>query len=392
MNPNQTDAYKYLGQAQQARKAGDKKLARQYAEQAARLAPELEDTWLMLAALASPRASVVFMEKALQINPTSERVLQGMHWAVERLKKEPPQKSIVAYPAKEAAAETDVKPAKSLVIPLLTIFLTLMCVSIFIFGLSMLPSIAKAASNIISHNTPAYAIVNNIAKATPNGDVTALPTPVPTITDSPTDADSFPTVAATETRVDEIPTLTDSLPISDTATPEVNPTSTPFPTSAPTAAPTHDPASDGPTPTALPTDTAEPLPTAYIPPTPGPAGSSNNGRWIDVDLTHQAVYAYEGSTLVNSFIVSTGTWQHPTVTGQYHIYIKYLYKDMTGPGYSLPNVPYTMFFYQGYAIHGTYWHSNFGTPMSHGCVNLSIPDSEWMYNFASVGTLVNVHY
>jgi lipoprotein-anchoring transpeptidase ErfK/SrfK len=65
---------------------------------------------------------------------------------------------------------------------------------------------------------------------------------------------------------------------------------------------------------------------------------------------------------------------------------------MSGPGYSLPDVPFTMFFYQGYAIHGTYWHNNFGTPMSHGCVNLTIPDAEWIYNWSSVGTLVNVHY
>ena len=65
---------------------------------------------------------------------------------------------------------------------------------------------------------------------------------------------------------------------------------------------------------------------------------------------------------------------------------------MAGPGYYLPNVPYTMYFYQGYGLHGTYWHHNFGTPMSHGCVNLATPDAEWLYNWASVGTLVNVHY
>ncbi|MGE5251028.1 MAG: L,D-transpeptidase, partial [Bacteroidota bacterium] len=58
----------------------------------------------------------------------------------------------------------------------------------------------------------------------------------------------------------------------------------------------------------------------------------------------------------------------------------------------LPNVPYTMYFYKGYGLHGTYWHNNFGTPMSHGCVNLRIEDSKWLYNFASVGTTVNVHY
>ena len=64
---------------------------------------------------------------------------------------------------------------------------------------------------------------------------------------------------------------------------------------------------------------------------------------------------------------------------------------MTGPGYYLPGVPYTMYFYKGYALHGTYWHDNFGTPMSHGCVNLETNDAEWLYEFASVGTLVNVH-
>lgn len=47
---------------------------------------------------------------------------------------------------------------------------------------------------------------------------------------------------------------------------------------------------------------------------------------------------------------------------------------MTGPGYDLPNVPYTMYFYQGYGLHGTYWHNNFGTPMSHGCVNMPTPE------------------
>ena len=115
-------------------------------------------------------------------------------------------------------------------------------------------------------------------------------------------------------------------------------------------------------------------------------------RWIDVNLTNQMVYAYEGNAIVNSFLVSTGLPETPTVTGRYRIYIKYRYKDLSGPGYYLPDVPYTMFFYEGYALHGTYWHNNFGRPMSRGCVNLSIPDSEWLYNFASVGTLVNVHY
>ena len=85
-------------------------------------------------------------------------------------------------------------------------------------------------------------------------------------------------------------------------------------------------------------------------------------------------------------------FQFPTVTGQYHIYMKFVSTTYGGDGYYLPDVPYTMYFYKGYGIHGTYWHNNFGHPMSHGCVNMYTPDAEWMFYWASVGTLVNVHY
>ena len=110
-----------------------------------------------------------------------------------------------------------------------------------------------------------------------------------------------------------------------------------------------------------------------------------------MDLSSQSAYAYVGDQLVNSFIVSTGTWLHPTVIGEFRIYVKYRYADMSGPGYYLPNVPYVMYFYKDYGLHGTYWHHNFGTPMSHGCVNFKTEDAGWIFNWASVGTVVNVH-
>lgn len=103
------------------------------------------------------------------------------------------------------------------------------------------------------------------------------------------------------------------------------------------------------------------------------------------------LYAFDGDTLVKSFLVSTGTAAHPTVIGQFHVYVKYRYTLMTGPGYYLPDVPYTMYFYDGYGIHGTYWHDNFGHPMSHGCINMRTSEAGWLYEWASVGTLVNVH-
>jgi lipoprotein-anchoring transpeptidase ErfK/SrfK len=115
------------------------------------------------------------------------------------------------------------------------------------------------------------------------------------------------------------------------------------------------------------------------------------GRWIDVDLTRQLVTAYEGATPVRTVTVSTGLPATPTPIGQFRIWIKLRYDDMEGPGYYLRDVPYTMYFHRGYGLHGTYWHSNFGHPMSHGCVNLPTPEAEWLFHWAEVGTLVNVH-
>jgi len=126
------------------------------------------------------------------------------------------------------------------------------------------------------------------------------------------------------------------------------------------------------------------------PPSPSPAPTS--GRWIDVDLSAQRLTAYEESTPVRSTLVSTGLSRTPTPTGRYRIYVKYLSDDMSGPGYYLPNVPYTMYFYRNYSLHGTYWHSNFGHPMSHGCINLPTSEAQWLFSWASVGTVVNIHY
>ena len=72
------------------------------------------------------------------------------------------------------------------------------------------------------------------------------------------------------------------------------------------------------------------------------------------------------------------------------MYVKYIEDDMSGPDYFLPQVPYTMYFFQGYGIHGTYWHNSFGRPMSHGCVNLPVSEAQWFFNWAEVGTPVRV--
>lgn len=116
--------------------------------------------------------------------------------------------------------------------------------------------------------------------------------------------------------------------------------------------------------------------------------TADNKR-IFVDLTNQKLFAYEGPNRIFEFDVSTGKWGW-TPTGNFRIWIWLRYTRMTGGSgstyYDLPNVPYTMFFYndavpkhRGYALHGAYWHNNFGHPMSHGCVNLRIDDAEKLF-------------
>jgi len=109
-----------------------------------------------------------------------------------------------------------------------------------------------------------------------------------------------------------------------------------------------------------------------------------------VDLSDQELTAYEGETPILRTKVSTGRPRTPTVIGTFRIYLKLRAQTMTGPGYRLPNVPYVMYFYKGYALHGTYWHNNFGRPMSHGCVNLPTPIAEQLYQWADIGTPVVV--
>jgi hypothetical protein len=140
-----------------------------------------------------------------------------------------------------------------------------------------------------------------------------------------------------------------------------------------------------------------PAPAPVLPPPPPPLVYETNGeKWIDVNLTNQTLTAYEGQLPVFSALVSSGLPQYPTVVGTYAIYVKYTSARMRGgygwDAYDLPNVPYVMYFYKGYGLHGTYWHSNFGTPMSHGCVNLATPDAEWIFNWAPIGTKVVSHY
>ncbi|MBN3907201.1 MAG: L,D-transpeptidase [Nostoc sp. NMS1] len=118
---------------------------------------------------------------------------------------------------------------------------------------------------------------------------------------------------------------------------------------------------------------------------------TSQSRWIEIDLSEQRLRAWEGKKLVYSYRISGGKRSTPTPIGRFRINSKYRTHRMRGKGYNIPDVPYTMYFYEGYAIHGAYWHNRFGTPVSHGCVNLPVKQARNVYNWASYGTLVVVH-
>ena len=134
---------------------------------------------------------------------------------------------------------------------------------------------------------------------------------------------------------------------------------------------------------------------AYGPVRPAPTDPGariGSGKELIVVLNTQMAYAYENGVLQRSALISSGLPDTPTVRGDFKITRKLRSRHMVGPGYDLPNVPWVMYFFAGYAFHGTYWHNNFGTPMSHGCVNMTNADAQWFYNFAPVGTPVHVRY
>jgi lipoprotein-anchoring transpeptidase ErfK/SrfK len=113
-------------------------------------------------------------------------------------------------------------------------------------------------------------------------------------------------------------------------------------------------------------------------------------RWIEINLSSQRLQAWEGNRPVYAVLVSTGKAATPTPTGQFAIQSRHRYARMQGYDYDIPDVPYTMYYHRGYAIHGAYWHHRFGTPVSHGCTNVAVNHARWLFNWATVGTPVVV--
>jgi lipoprotein-anchoring transpeptidase ErfK/SrfK len=141
-------------------------------------------------------------------------------------------------------------------------------------------------------------------------------------------------------------------------------------------------------------------------------------KWIDISISRQTLIAYEDGKEVLNTLVSTGLgkevpgqlpWRTPI--GEHHVMSKMPSQHMGDDpitsdvsGYVLPGVPWVSYFHEsGVALHGTYWHDNFGVPMSHGCVNMRPEDAKWIFRWTTpapvadkreirgLGTVVLVH-
>lgn len=126
-------------------------------------------------------------------------------------------------------------------------------------------------------------------------------------------------------------------------------------------------------------------------------GNGAGALRIDIDLGSQYMIVYQGNNVLSRTYVSTGRRGFDTPTGTYYINRKVRVKDMAGvlggEAYHVRDVPHVMYFTnRGHAIHGAYWHNNFGYVMSHGCVNLPLGFASWLYSITPIGTKVTIHY
>lgn len=119
--------------------------------------------------------------------------------------------------------------------------------------------------------------------------------------------------------------------------------------------------------------------------------------WIDINLSYEYMTVYQGNTVLLETYISSGRPGFDTPPGTFYINSKLPVQDMEGvlggEYYNVPSVPDVMYFTDvGHAIHGAYWHNNFGTPMSHGCINMPLDAAAYLYSIAPIGTRVEIHW
>ncbi len=128
-----------------------------------------------------------------------------------------------------------------------------------------------------------------------------------------------------------------------------------------------------------------------------PPDGVENGRWIEVNLKDQTISVYDQGQLAFATLIASGIEPFWTRPGLFQIYQKLDSTPMRGAfeadrsdAYYLEDVPWTMYYDKARALHGAYWHNGFGSPRSHGCVNMSVGDARWLFDWANEGDWVYV--
>ncbi len=368
--PNQA-----LNQAAKALQRGDKHAARVWAQIAVSMAPGMEDPWLILAAVAKPRASIAYLERALRINPNSPRARAGLEWARQKMEKEQtqpvarrvrtstarvglptPPKPILQRGKPSIKVQPKAELRRRIPIPMFVLVLVLCLIAVW---LSWPGSGSSAMAAILSN--PVTSQDSHILSWLPVGLLRATDTPLPTATFTPT----------------------------VTPSPTLIPTATSSPTPLPTDTPTN-------TATPLPTDTPRPADTQAPVSAQLPAGGK---KLIVVSIHLQHLYAYQGNTLVYSFVASTGS-NHSTRTGTFSILDKI--PKAYGETWNFWMPDWMGIYYVGTMEDGIHslpllnngqrlWGDAIGTPITYGCVVLGVQDSQELYDWATIGTTVQIN-
>lgn len=376
-----------------AARANQNHLAIHHLTTALRQEPDNIFAMLWLAyVLPAPEDSLRLLERALALDPQNESAKVGWRWARGRLGLPPDEPALVSDQTRPRLAQTvpfavqqPVHPRLSInpqpgktnktmsvrrvhrrLKPLLAIIFSTLVFGMGVMGLSAL---IFAPLDSLAAWLPARPVSPAAEVATPQPTVNPAPSSSPMTKHFTSDSDTLTLVVSGLDEPETVPSdppapSPKSEPLLEATVPEALPQ---------TNLTSIDPSLlIGPE---LPLATVDRSRLAHQPAYPGE-------KWIEVNVATQQVIAWEGDKPVMAFTVSTGVPETPTVLGEFNIYWKLESTLMTGPGYYLPEVPYTMYFYEGYALHGTYWHNNFGQRMSRGCVNLQTDNAKQLFEWA----------
>lgn len=409
MNENSANVDRMIRIAYQVVQSGDRAAARRVASQAAAFAPQREEPWLILAAVASPRASVAYIEQALKINPASWRANGGLSWAQARVNAQ-----VVS------AVRLTPSPRRAFLV-VYFILLGLLISAVGIVGLGGVDWAARPENGSSAQVplTQATGMSLPVRQVTPAEQVLRLvsATPAPAQTGLPT-ATAEPSLTAAPTFT-AIPTFTSTLVPTHAPAPTAAPSRKP--TLAPSATPKRVVSQSGSTYIVQPGDTVsqiaamfgvEPLalmqanhianPTliqagqTFVIPQPG-SGSGSGSKKVIVDISEQRLYAYEGDNQVYSFVISTGA-NDGTLRGTFSVLDKipnaysapwgFWMPDWLGIYYASATMENGIHSLPVLANGKQLWGESLGLPVTSGCVVLGPADAKLLFDWAVVGTPV----